>query len=195
MAIHALKFQTHNFIRSMCDDVSTCVLSHHSLTVSVTNRVLLFQFSQGLVNEQFVNLEASREHPLRRDALVRAVTAYSLASKSLFSDITIQLEQEQVDFEKVSDLARDLYNRSSSIGAQSVTRACVELVQASDRKNKHYCSLALYWTKNRFSCLRSKFETLVKVHQYHFSFGFRDGLNAVSFSSVSNWGFSWLFYV
>ncbi|KAK7335944.1 hypothetical protein VNO80_28092 [Phaseolus coccineus] len=67
MALHALKFQTHKFIRSMCDN--------------------------GLVNKQFVNLEAAREHPLRRDALVRAITAYSSPpkAKSLFSDITIQL--------------------------------------------------------------------------------------------------------
>ncbi|KOM50572.1 hypothetical protein LR48_Vigan08g139900 [Vigna angularis] len=103
----------------MWDDVSTLSLSlslslsHHSLTVSVTNRVLLFRFSQGLVNEQFVYLETSRLHPLRRDALLRAVTVYTLSSKSLFSAITIQLEQQQVDFERVSELARDLYARSS----------------------------------------------------------------------------------
>lgn len=66
-------------------------LSHHSLIVSVTNRVLLFRFSQGLVNEQFVYHETARLHPLRRDALLRAVTTYCLASKGLFSAITILL--------------------------------------------------------------------------------------------------------
>ncbi|XP_047158577.1 histidine-containing phosphotransfer protein 2-like [Vigna umbellata] len=139
MSIHALNFQTHNFIRSMWDD--------------------------GLVNEQFVYLETSRLHPLRRDALLRAVTVYTLSSKSLFSAITIQLEQQQVDFERVSELVRDLYARSSSIGAERVKHACAELIQASERKDKDYCSLALYWTKHRFSCLRGKFETLVKMER------------------------------
>ncbi|QCD88061.1 histidine-containing phosphotransfer peotein [Vigna unguiculata] len=90
----------------------------------------------GLVNEQFLYLETARLHPLRRDALLRTVTAYSLSSKGLFSAITSQLEQQQVDFERVSDLARDLYARSSGIGAESVKCACAELIQASERKDK-----------------------------------------------------------
>ncbi|XP_014492907.1 histidine-containing phosphotransfer protein 1-like [Vigna radiata var. radiata] len=139
MSIYALKFQTHNFIRSMLDD--------------------------GLVNEQFVYHETARLHPLRRDALLRAVTTYCLASKGLFSAITILLEQQQVDFERVTDLARGLYTRSSSIGAERVKHACAELIQASERKDKDNCSLSLYWTKNRFSCLRDKFETLVKMER------------------------------
>ncbi|CAJ1979165.1 unnamed protein product [Sphenostylis stenocarpa] len=137
MAIHAFKLQLHNFIRCMCDE--------------------------GFVNEQFVQLEAARQHPLRRDALIRAVIAYFLSSKHLFSAITIELDKQQVDFERVNALARDFYARSCSIGAESVKQACAELIQASERKDKDNCSLTLYWTKHRFSILRSKLETLVKA--------------------------------
>ncbi|XP_020214567.1 histidine-containing phosphotransfer protein 2 isoform X2 [Cajanus cajan] len=136
MAITTLKIQLHSLIRSMYDE--------------------------GMVNEDFLNLQSMRLQPHRRDSVLRAVTSYCFYCRSTFSSLTSQIEQERVNFTRVGELARDFYAKTCNIGAESVRRACVELVHASEKKDKDGCYLALYWTKNRFSHLRLKFETLVK---------------------------------
>ncbi|KAL2328485.1 hypothetical protein Fmac_021912 [Flemingia macrophylla] len=136
MALTVLKIQFHCLIRSMYDE--------------------------GMVNEEFLNLQSTRLLPFRRDSVLRAVTSYCFYCRNAFSTLTDQIDREGVDFERVGELALEFYAKTCIIGAESVRRACAELVHASMKKDKDGCYLALYWTKNRFSHLRVKFETLVK---------------------------------
>ncbi|KAG4974333.1 hypothetical protein JHK87_031154 [Glycine soja] len=136
--IAALKLQLYNHIRSMHDE--------------------------GVVNQQFLQLQVLRQ-PFRCDIILRLVTTYCNSCKDLFSSLSHQLDQERVNYERLNDLALDFYARTSSIGAEGVRRACASLIEACERKDKNGCSLALYWTKNRFSYLRGRFETLVKMER------------------------------
>ncbi|RZB80310.1 histidine-containing phosphotransfer protein 1-like [Glycine soja] len=136
--IAALKLQLYNHIRSMHDE--------------------------GVVNQQFLQLQVLRQ-PFRCDIILRLVTTYCNSCKDLFSSLSLQLDQERVNYERLNDLALDFYARTSSIGAEGVRRACASLIEACERKDKNGCSLALYWTKNRFSYLRGRFETLVKMER------------------------------
>ncbi|XP_057452015.1 histidine-containing phosphotransfer protein 2-like [Lotus japonicus] len=115
------------------------------------NRLQCFiqsMYDEGIVNEQFFQLQSMKE-AIRPDFVVRAVTSFCL--------------KQEVNFPKVHVLARELYARTTGVGAENVKRECAELLYASEMKDKNHCYQALYRIKNEFSYLRRKLETLVQV--------------------------------
>ncbi|XP_024035089.1 uncharacterized protein LOC18035062 isoform X2 [Citrus clementina] len=95
---------------------------------------------EGIVNDDFYQLLAMKE-TVRPDYVVRAVTSYCLSAQNLFSHLTYHICQPEVDYHQVNTAACEFYARTSS------------------------CSRALYWTKNEYSKLRRKFETLVQMER------------------------------
>ncbi|XP_061355087.1 histidine-containing phosphotransfer protein 1-like isoform X2 [Gastrolobium bilobum] len=118
-------------------------------------------YDEGIVNEQFFQIQYMKEM-IRNDYAVRAITSYCVSCTRLFSTLSDQICQNEVDFQRVRDLASELYAISCSFGAKNVRFACVDLLHACERKDKNFCSQALNWTKNRFCHLRIKLETLVQ---------------------------------
>ncbi|KAL9416445.1 hypothetical protein AB3S75_039608 [Citrus x aurantiifolia] len=119
---------------------------------------------EGIVNDDFYQLLAMKE-TVRQDYVVRAVTSYCLSAQNLFSHLTYHICQPEVDYHQVNTAACEFYARTSSIGAEHVKLSCAELIQACQENDKEYCSRALYWTKNEYSKLRRKFETLVQMER------------------------------
>ncbi|GAY59821.1 hypothetical protein CUMW_197390 [Citrus unshiu] len=111
---------------------------------------------EGIVNDDFYQLLAMKE-TVRPDYVVRAVTSYCLSAQNLFSHLTYHICQPEVDYHQVNTAACEFYARTSS------------------------CSRALYWTKNEYSKLRRKFETLV---QYSFCVEIGTMRSAQLFSTV-----------
>ncbi|KAJ4724770.1 putative Histidine-containing phosphotransfer protein [Melia azedarach] len=121
-------------------------------------------YDEGIVNDDFYQLLAMKD-TARQDYVVRAITTYCLSAQNLFSLLTYHITQPEVDYYQVDTVARDFYARTCSIGAEHVKLSCAELIQACQENDKEYCSRALYWTKNEYSKLRRKFETLVQMER------------------------------
>ncbi|XP_044482703.1 histidine-containing phosphotransfer protein 1-like isoform X3 [Mangifera indica] len=117
-------------------------------------------FDEGIVNDEFFQLLAMKD-AIRQDYVVRAITSYCIYAQNLFSYLTYHIQPE-VDYHQVDASACDFFLRTSSIGAEHVKLSCAELIQACQENDKEYCSCALYWTKNEYSKLRRKFETLLQ---------------------------------
>ncbi|XP_059659365.1 histidine-containing phosphotransfer protein 1-like [Cornus florida] len=125
-------------------------------------RLVQAMYIEGIVNAAFCELQSMKE-VIQPDFVVRAITLYCLAAQNLFSLLTSQLDQTDIDFYQVQVYARDLLERSSSVGAENVMIACADLILASQANDKDYCSRALNSTKNDFSRLRRDLETIVQV--------------------------------
>ncbi|KAF8039565.1 hypothetical protein BT93_B1935 [Corymbia citriodora subsp. variegata] len=121
-------------------------------------------YDEGIVDVQFCQLQAFKES-MGPDYVVRSVTSYCVFIRNLFIDLTNHISQVNVNFCAVSIAARDLYERTDSIGAVHVKLACAELLRASEANSSEDCSQALYWTKSAFSKLQRKLQTLVQIER------------------------------
>ncbi|GLT48748.1 hypothetical protein SLA2020_223560 [Shorea laevis] len=120
-------------------------------------------YDEGFVNDQFYQMQAMQN--TRPEDVMRAITSYCTAAENLFSRLTFHTNRAEVDFRQVHFLARDLYARTSNIGAEHVKLACAEIMRAAEQNNKEQCCQTLYWTKNEFTHLRRKFETVVQMER------------------------------
>ncbi|KAA8550185.1 hypothetical protein F0562_001869 [Nyssa sinensis] len=119
---------------------------------------------QGIVSDKFCQLQVMKE-AVRPDFVVRTITMYCLAAQNLFSQLTNQINQTEVNFIKIEVYAREFFDRSSSIGAEHVRIACADIVRGCHENDKDHCSRALNWTKNEFSRLRRNLETIVQMER------------------------------
>ncbi|KAM4084242.1 hypothetical protein ACB094_08G118000 [Castanea mollissima] len=132
-------------------------------------KALLFGFIQNMYDEGYVNDQFWQIQQMKKttqpDYAVRAVTSYCMSAQNLFTQLTDHINQENVDFYQVNVSARELFEQSNSVGAAHVKHACVELLCACEENDKDYCSKTLYWTKNEFSQLKRKFETVIQMER------------------------------
>ncbi|XP_030458598.1 histidine-containing phosphotransfer protein 1-like [Syzygium oleosum] len=126
--------------------------------------LLRSMYEEGIVDDQFCQLQAFKES-MGPDFVVRSVISYCVCMRNLFIDLTNHISQVNVNFYAVSIAARDLYERTDSIGAVDVKLACAELLHASEANSLEDCSQALYRTKSAFSKLQRKFQTLVQIER------------------------------
>ncbi|KAJ0020996.1 hypothetical protein Pint_31930 [Pistacia integerrima] len=133
-----------------------------ALQRSLFHNFVQSMFDEGIVSDEFYQLLAMKD-AIRQDYVVRAITSYCIYAQNLFSHLTDQISQPEVDYHQVDASAREFYARTSIIGAEHVKLSCAELIQACQGNDKEYCFRALYWTKNEYSKLRRKFETIVQV--------------------------------
>ncbi|XP_065634454.1 histidine-containing phosphotransfer protein 1 isoform X1 [Quercus suber] len=118
-------------------------------------------YDEGYVNDQFWQIQQMKK-TTQPDYAVRAVTSYCMSAQNLFTQLTDHINQENVDFHQVNVSARELFEQSNSVGA-AMSSMHVELLHACEENDKDYCSKTLYWTKNEFSQLKRKFETVVQL--------------------------------
>ncbi|GLT66423.1 hypothetical protein SLA2020_387880 [Shorea laevis] len=92
-------------------------------------------YDEGIINDQFWQLQAMK-HVNQPDYVVRAITSYCVSAQNLFSQLTGLIEQENVNFHQVNVSVRELYEKSSSVGAEHVKLSCAELLHASAEHDK-----------------------------------------------------------
>ncbi|KAE8658755.1 Histidine-containing phosphotransfer protein 1 [Hibiscus syriacus] len=80
-------------------------------------------FMEGLLDSQFLQLQQLQDES-NPDFVVEVVSLVFDDSEKLLNELTIALDQPNVDFKKVDDYVHQLKG-CSSIGAQRVTNACV----------------------------------------------------------------------
>ncbi|KAL3752352.1 hypothetical protein ACJRO7_013065 [Eucalyptus globulus] len=126
--------------------------------------LLQTMYEEGIIDGRFCQLQAFKES-IGPDFVVRSVISYRVFVRNLFINLTNHISQVNVNFYAVSSAARDLYERTDSIGAVHVKLACTELLHASEANSPEDSSQALYWTKSAFSKLQRKLETLVQIER------------------------------
>ncbi|KAK7845242.1 histidine-containing phosphotransfer protein 5 [Quercus suber] len=115
-------------------------------------------YDEGYVNDQFWQIQQMKK-TTQPDYAVRAVTSYCMSAQNLFTQLTDHINQENVDFHQVNVSARELFEQSNS------------------------CSKTLYWTKNEFSQLKRKFETVVQSSSKAWVINFISDSGRVMFSN------------
>ncbi|KAI3450692.1 hypothetical protein Pfo_007357 [Paulownia fortunei] len=101
------------------------------------NSLVQSMVSEGLVNNEFLQLQTMMVN-CGRDFVVRTVIAYWSAARNLFTKMTYQMDMNVVDFYDIIACARDLFERSNSIGAVCVSNACTDIFNGCHAHDKHW---------------------------------------------------------
>ncbi|KAL6535354.1 peroxiredoxin type-2 [Orobanche minor] len=81
-------------------------------------------FREGFLDGQFGQLQLLQDES-SPDFVVEVVTLFFKDSERLLNDLTLALDQQNVDFKKIDAHVHQLKGSSSSIGAQRVKNSCV----------------------------------------------------------------------
>ncbi|KAJ4850693.1 hypothetical protein Tsubulata_005800 [Turnera subulata] len=138
MALAALKAQLNNFVQSLLDE--------------------------GVLDSQFAQVQALQDES-NPNFVAEVIISFCNDAEKIITDLNKNLSHQNVDFPKLDSCVHQLKGSSSSIGAQRLKLACVELHQASDGKNKAGCSQALHLITREYCLLRSKLETLLQLEK------------------------------
>ncbi|XP_021901401.1 histidine-containing phosphotransfer protein 1-like isoform X2 [Carica papaya] len=115
----------------------------------------------GILNDRFSQIQnlKSVEQP---DHVVQLINAYCTNVEIILSEIE-SYSHPDVDFSKLTSLARQVEERSSRIGAEHVRLACTGLIQACDQLQEDKFLMALSWMKNEFTITRDKLQAIVQM--------------------------------
>ncbi|KAJ4846859.1 hypothetical protein Tsubulata_011857 [Turnera subulata] len=109
MALPALKAQLNSFVQSLLDE--------------------------GVLDSQFAQVQALQDES-NPNFVAEVIISFCNDAEKIITDLNKNLSHQNVDFPKLDSCVHQLKGSSSSIGAQRLKLACVELHQASDGKNK-----------------------------------------------------------
>ncbi|EEC85081.1 hypothetical protein OsI_32439 [Oryza sativa Indica Group] len=113
--------------------------------------LLSSMFSQGLVDEQFQQLQMLQDEGGTPGFVSEVVTLF--------------WEQPVVNFDKVDAYVHQLKGSSASVGAQKVKFTCMQFRQFCQDKSRDGCLMALAVVRNDFYDLRNKFQTMLQLEQ------------------------------
>ncbi|CAK8572408.1 unnamed protein product [Lathyrus sativus] len=121
-------------------------------------------FNEGFLDEQFKQLEQLQDET-NPDFVVEVVTLFFDDAERLLNELTTSLGQENIDFKRLDAYVHQLKGSSSSIGAQTVHKACISFRNFCAEKNIEGCLKSLQQVKHEYSLVKSKLETLFKMEQ------------------------------
>uniref|UniRef100_A0A5B6YVV2 Histidine-containing phosphotransfer protein n=1 Tax=Davidia involucrata TaxID=16924 RepID=A0A5B6YVV2_DAVIN len=143
MALAALKAQLNGFVNSMHDE--------------------------GMLDSQFTQIQALQDES-NPNFVTEVISLFCDDAKRIITELHKYLDQPNVDYHKLDAFVHQLKGSSSSIGAQRMKIACVDLRQASDDKSKERCLQALSKIMYEYCLLQNKFQTLVQMEKRIFAF-------------------------
>ncbi|KAG8050270.1 hypothetical protein GUJ93_ZPchr0009g1279 [Zizania palustris] len=132
------------------------------------NALLSSMFSQGLVDEQFQQLQMLQDEGGTPGFVAEVVTLFCDDAERIIAEIATLLEQPIVNFDKVDAYVHQLKGSSASVGAQKVKFTCMQFRQLCQEKSRDGCLMALAVVRNDFYDLRNKFQTMLQVVPYLF---------------------------
>ncbi|XP_028779153.1 pseudo histidine-containing phosphotransfer protein 6-like isoform X1 [Neltuma alba] len=107
------------------------------------NRLLAFLFHQGVLDEQFLQLQQLQDE----------------SSPNFVTD------RELSDYKKMGIHVNQLMGSSSSIGANRVRNVCVAFRAATDQNNRAGCLRALEMLEHEYCYLKNKLHELFQIEQ------------------------------
>ncbi|AES67027.2 uncharacterized protein [Medicago truncatula] len=120
---------------------------------------------EGVVNDRFNAMVGLNNTVERRDRVVQQIETYFADVDMILAEISLDFANSAFDFSKFASLARQVEDKSESIGAEYMRIACPEFVKACDEMNKIMLDLTLLWVKHQFATTKRKLETFVQMER------------------------------
>lgn len=121
-------------------------------------------FREGFLDGQFSQLQMLQDES-NPDFVVEVVSLFFEDSERLLNDLTMALNQQNVDFKKVDAHVHQFKGSSSSIGAQRVRNACIAFRNFCEEQNVNACLRCLEQVKQEYLLVKTKLETLLRLEQ------------------------------
>ncbi|XWS53702.1 hypothetical protein CRYUN_Cryun10bG0023000 [Craigia yunnanensis] len=121
-------------------------------------------FMEGFLDGQFLQLQQLQDES-NPDFVVEVVSLFFDDSDKLLNDLTMALDQPNVDFKKVDAHVHQLKGSSSSIGAQRVKNVCIAFRNFCEEQNIEACLRCLQQMKQEYYLVKNKLETLFRLEQ------------------------------
>ncbi|KAL6526527.1 peroxiredoxin type-2 [Orobanche gracilis] len=121
-------------------------------------------FGEGFLDGQFVQLQLLQDESSPH-FVVEVVTLFFEDSERLLNDLTLALDQQNVDFKMIDAHVHQLKGSSSSIGAQRVKNSCVAFRNCFVEQNAEGCMKCLQQVKQEYFLVKTKLEALLRLEQ------------------------------
>ncbi|KAL6571552.1 peroxiredoxin type-2 [Orobanche hederae] len=121
-------------------------------------------FREGFLDGQFGQLQLLQDES-SPDFVVEVVTLFFKDSERLLNDLTLALDQQNVDFKKIDAHVHQLKGSSSSIGAQRVKNSCVAFRNCFVEQNAEGCLQCLQQVKQEYFLVKAKLEALLRLEK------------------------------
>ncbi|QCE08872.1 pseudo histidine-containing phosphotransfer protein 6-like [Vigna unguiculata] len=129
------------------------------------NRLLAFLFHQGVLDEQFLQLQQLQDEA-SPNFVSEVVNIYFHESEKLLNNLRgLLMEKELSDYKKIGIHLNQFMGSSSSIGAKRVTNICVAFRAATDQSNRAGCLRALEMLEHEYCYLKNKLHELFQIEQ------------------------------
>ncbi|WJX70052.1 histidine-containing phosphotransfer protein 6 [Trifolium repens] len=129
------------------------------------NRLLGFLFHQGVLDEQFLQLQQLQDHT-SPNFVSEVVNIYFHESEKLLTNLrSLLMEREFSDYKKIEIHLNQFIGSSSSIGAKRVTSVCIAFRAASEQDNRAGCLRALEMLEHEYCHLKNKLHELFQIEQ------------------------------
>ncbi|KAK2351265.1 histidine-containing phosphotransfer protein [Trifolium repens] len=129
------------------------------------NRLLSFLFHQGVLDEQFLQLQQLQDETAP-NFVSEVVNIYFHESEKLLRNLrALLMEREFMDYKKIGIDLNQFMGSSSSIGAKRVTNVCVAFRVATQQNNRAGCFRALEMLEHEYCYLKNKLHELFQIEQ------------------------------
>ncbi|KAH6768564.1 histidine-containing phosphotransmitter 1 [Perilla frutescens var. frutescens] len=99
------------------------------------------------------------------DFVFEVVSLFFEDSEKLLNDLSLALEQQNVDFKKIDAHVHQLKGSSSSIGAQRVKNTCIAFRSFCEVQKDEGCLRCLQQVKQEYLLVKAKLEALLRLEQ------------------------------
>ncbi|MBA0778665.1 hypothetical protein Gotri_006511 [Gossypium trilobum] len=127
------------------------------------NRLLSFLFHQGILDEQFLQLQQLQDET-SPNFVSEVVNIYFHESEKLLRNLrSLLMDREFSDYNKMGIHLNQFMGSSSSIGAKRIRNVCLAFRAASDQNNRAGCLSALEVLEHEYCFLKNKLHELFQV--------------------------------
>ncbi|KAF1898572.1 hypothetical protein Lal_00023575 [Lupinus albus] len=129
------------------------------------NRLLSFLFHQGVLDEQFLQLQQLQDET-SPNFVTEVVNIYFHESEKLLKNLReLLMEKELSEYKRIGMHLNQFIGSSSSIGAKRVTNVCIAFRAATDQNNRPGCLRALEMLEHEYCYLKNKLHELFQIEQ------------------------------
>lgn len=121
-------------------------------------------FMEGVLDNQFLQLQQLQDES-NPDFVVEVVSLFFDDSDRLINDLTMALDQPNIDFKTVDSHVHQLKGSSSSIGAERIKNVCIAFRNFCEEQNIEGCMRCLQQVKQEYCLVKNKLETLFRMEQ------------------------------